>query len=33
VKQNISALWGVIGLLFFVVALVSAIRIYKGLRK
>ena len=33
VKQNLSALWGVLGLLLFVVLLMSAIKIYKMLRK
>ena len=33
VKQNLSALWGVLGLLLFVVLLMSAIKIYKLLRK
>ncbi len=32
VKQNLSALWGVLGLLLFVVLLMSAIKIYKLLR-
>ena len=33
VKQNLSALWGVLGLLAFVLLLMSAIKIYKLLRK
>lgn len=33
VKQNLSALWGVLGLLLFVIILMSAIKIYKMLRK
>jgi protoporphyrinogen IX oxidase len=33
VKQNLSALWGVLGLLLFVIVLMSAIKIYKMLRK
>lgn len=33
VKQNISALWGVAGLVLFIIVLMSAIRIYKRLRK
>lgn len=33
VKQNLSALWGVLGLLLFVALLMSAIKIYKLLRK
>ncbi len=33
VKQNLSALWGVLGLLLFVLLLMSAIKIYKLLRK
>lgn len=33
VKQSMSWLWGITGLLAFVVALMSAIRIYKLLRK
>lgn len=33
VKQNLSALWGVLGLLLFVILLMSAIKIYKMLRK
>lgn len=33
VKQNLSALWGVLGLLLFVVLLMSAIKVYKLLRK
>lgn len=32
VKQSLSFLWGIIGLLLFVVVLMSAIRIYKVLR-
>ena len=33
VKQGISVLWGIIGLILFVVILMAAIRIYKMLRK
>lgn len=33
VKQNISVLWGLLGLFLFVLLLMSAIRIYKLLRK
>ncbi len=33
VKQNMSALWGVLGLLLFIVLLMSAIKIYKLIRK
>ena len=33
VKQNISAVWGIIGLIGFIVVLMGAIRIYKMLRK
>ena len=33
VKQGISALWGVIGLVIFAIILMSAIKIYKILRK
>jgi protoporphyrinogen IX oxidase len=33
VKQNLSALWGILGLLLFVILLMSAIKIYKMLRK
>ena len=33
VKQSISIVWGVLGLLMFIVLLMSAIRIYKMLRK
>lgn len=32
VKQNLSFLWGIIGLLLFVVMLVSAVKIYKAIR-
>lgn len=32
VKQNLSALWGVIGLVLFIVLLMSAIKIYKLIR-
>jgi putative membrane protein len=31
VKQNISVLWGLLGLALFVILLMSAIRIYKYL--
>jgi putative membrane protein len=33
VKQEISLLWGLIGLILFILLLMSAIRIYKVLRK
>lgn len=33
VKQNLSFLWGIVGLLLFVIILMSAIRIYKYLRE
>lgn len=33
VKQNMSVVWGIAGLIFFVLLLVSAIRIYKLLRR
>ncbi len=33
VKQSISFVWGIVGLLLFVLLLMSAIRIYKQLRK
>jgi putative membrane protein len=33
VKNSMSFIWGLAGLLLFVIALMSAIRIYKGLRK
>ena len=33
VKQNMSWLWGIVGLLLFVVLLMSAIKIYKNTRK
>jgi putative membrane protein len=32
VKQNISVLWGIVGLVLFVILLMSAIRIYKLIR-
>jgi protoporphyrinogen IX oxidase len=32
VKQNLSALWGVLGLVLFVVLLMSAIKVYKLMR-
>jgi putative membrane protein len=32
VKQNMSWAWGILGLLLFVVLLMSAIKIYKVLR-
>ncbi len=32
VKQNISVLWGIVGLILFVLLLMSAIRIYKIMR-
>lgn len=32
VKQSLSAIWGLIGLLGFIIILMSAIRIYKNLR-
>ncbi|MEO6670051.1 MAG: CopD family protein [Ferruginibacter sp.] len=33
VKQSISIVWGVVGLLLFIILLMSAIKIYKMLRK
>jgi protoporphyrinogen IX oxidase len=33
VKQSMSWLWGIIGLLLFVIVLMSAIKIYKAVRK
>jgi len=33
VKENISVVWGIVGLLLFIVLLMSAIKIYKMLRK
>ncbi len=33
VKQSISLVWGVLGLLLFIIILMSAIRIYKMMRK
>ena len=33
VKQNMSVVWGIVGLVFFILLLVSAIRIYKLVRK
>jgi putative membrane protein len=33
VKQSLSFVWGLVGLICFVIVLMSAIRIYKGLRK
>lgn len=33
VKQSISIVWGVVGLLLFIIVLMSAIKIYKILRK
>jgi putative membrane protein len=33
VKQNISAAWGIVGLIAFVILLMSAIRVYKLIRK
>lgn len=33
VKQSLSWLWGIVGLLLFVVVLMSAIKIYKAIRK
>lgn len=32
VKQNLSALWGILGLVLFVLLLMSAIKIYKLVR-
>ena len=32
VKQNMSFVWGILGLLLFVVLLMSAIKIYKRIR-
>ena len=33
VKENMSVVWGIVGLLLFIVLLMSAIKIYKMLRK
>lgn len=33
VKQNISVVWGLVGLFLFIVLLMSAIRVYKMMRK
>ena len=33
VKQNMSAAWGIVGLIAFVILLMSAIRIYKIIRQ
>jgi putative membrane protein len=33
VKQNISAVWGIVGMIAFVILLMSAIRVYKLIRK
>jgi len=33
VKQNISVVWGVVGLILFIILLISAVKIYKLLRK
>ena len=33
VKQNISVVWGVAGLIAFVILLMSGIRVYKLIRK
>lgn len=33
VKQNISVVWGLVGLILFVIVLMSAIKIYKHIRK
>jgi putative membrane protein len=33
VKENMSVVWGMVGLLLFIVLLMSAIKIYKMLRK
>ena len=33
VRQNLSVLWGILGLFLFIILLMSAIRIYKLLRK
>lgn len=33
VKQNMSAVWGLVGLILFIIVLMSAIKIYKLLRK
>lgn len=33
VKQALSALWGIVGLVCFIIILMSAIKIYKALRK
>jgi putative membrane protein len=32
VKQNMSVVWGLVGLICFVVVLMSAIKIYKNIR-
>jgi putative membrane protein len=33
VKESISWVWGIVGLLAFVIVLMSAIKIYKAIRK
>lgn len=33
VKQNLSFIWGIVGLLLFVILLMSAIKIYKAIRE
>jgi putative membrane protein len=33
VRENISVVWGLVGLLLFIVLLMSSIKIYKMLRK
>ncbi|HJS55485.1 MAG TPA: CopD family protein [Chitinophagaceae bacterium] len=33
VRENISAVWGIVGLIIFIVVLMGAIRVYKILRK
>jgi putative membrane protein len=33
VRQHISALWGIVGLSLFIIVLMSAVRIYKMLRR
>jgi len=33
VKDSLSALWGLIGLVLFIIILMSAIRIYKMMRE
>jgi putative membrane protein len=33
VKQSLSFIWGIVGLLLFVILLMSAIKIYKAIRE